>query len=129
MDSQFFTTQTDPATGRTRFSVPHNRTATSKAAADHVVRTGGKPTGESVILRMLAAPRWANGATREDIEDTTGLLTQTVCPRVNGLVRAGQVRVIGTRKLRSGRDGDVYQITDDGRVRVGGQTSSERSGG
>lgn len=122
MDSQLVTTQTDPATGRTRFSVPHNRTATSKAAADHVVRTGGKPTGESVILRMLAAPRWANGATREDIEDTTGLLTQTVCPRVNGLVRAGQVRVIGTRKLRSGRDGDVYQITDEGRERVNGGT-------
>ena len=119
MDSQLVTTQTDPATGRTRFSVPHNRTATSKAAADHVARTGGKPTGESVILRMLAAPRWANGATREDIEDTTGLLTQTVCPRVNGLVRVGQVRVIGTRKLRSGREGDVYQITDEGRERVG----------
>jgi hypothetical protein len=47
-------------------------------------------------------------------------LTQTVCPRVNGLVRLGQVQVIGTRKLRSGREGDVYQITDAGRDRVGG---------
>ncbi len=105
--------------GRVEYA-PHNGTATSKAAARAIDRNHGKPTGESMILKMLAAPRWANGATREDIEDTTGLLTQTVCPRVNGLVRLGQVQVIGTRKLRSGREGDVYQITDAGRDRVGG---------
>lgn len=108
-----------------RFSAPHNGTSTSKAAARAIVKTGGAQTGRYLVLRMLAAPRWLNGATREDVEDTTGLKTQTACPRINRLVSLGHVRVIGERKLRSGRNGDVYQITTAGRERVG---NSERSG-
>ena len=69
---------------------------------------------------MLAAPRWLNGATREDVVDTTGLLPQTACPRIKDLVDDGLVKVIGTRKLRSGRDGDVYAITPAGVESLGG---------
>ncbi len=120
MDSQLFDTKTDPLTGRARFSVPHNQTRTSKAAAAHVEKTEANNTGERLVLKMLAAPMWVNGATREQIEDTLGMKTQTVCPRVNKLVEKGHARVVGEKTLRTGRKGNVYQITDAGRERVGG---------
>lgn len=115
-----FAATVDPLSGQTRWTAPHNGTATSKAAARAIVKTGGATTGRYMVLKMLAAPRWRDGATREDVEDTTGLITQSACPRIKDLVNDGLVKVIGERKLRSGRNGDVYAITPAGVAAMGG---------
>lgn len=122
MDSQLFTTQTDPATGRTRFSAPHNRTATSIAAARATDRSGRAEPGRMRILRLCNAPHWReHGITQEEICELLDIKIQTCNPRVNDLVyELGHLKEIGRRKISTGRMANVYAITPAGVEAIGG---------
>ena len=82
-----------------RYGPAHNRTATSRAAADRV-----RPNAATMRAKVLTCVEAAGepGITRQEIADELGMRLQTVCGRANELLRSG----------------DVYELTDrrrDGR--------------
>lgn len=109
------------ATTPTLFA-PHNRTATSIAAARATDRSGRAESGRMRILRLCNAPHWrANGITQEEICELLDIQTSTCNPRVNELAcKLGYLRIIGTRKISTGRTANVYAITPAGVQSLGG---------
>jgi hypothetical protein len=105
-----------------RFSAPHNRTATSIAAARATDRSGRGITIRTRILRLCNAPHWReHGMTQEDICELLDIQTSTCNPRVNELVHElGHLKAIGTRKISTGRTANVYAITPAGVEAIGG---------
>lgn len=60
---------------------------------------------------VLADIRVHGGATQDEIEIRTGMLRQSICARVNGLVRKGLLKDGGTRRLtRWVRKAVVWEI-------------------
>jgi len=83
--------------------LPHNRTATSRAAAE-----GARPYAGRQAQQVLAAVRnEPGGLTREEIAERTGIRLAAVCARVNALVRAGLAVENGTRTTSGGRQAKV----------------------
>ena len=107
-----------------RFSAPHNRTATSIAAARAIDRSkdGRADTTRRRILKLCHAPLWvARGITQEEICELLDIKIQTCNPRVNELVhKLGHLKAIGTRKISTGRTANVYAITPAGVEAIGG---------
>lgn len=101
---------------------PHNGTRTSKAAARATDREGRAETTRMRILRLCDAEYWrTNGITQEEICELLDIQTSTCNPRVNELThKLGYLRIIGVRKISTGRNAQVYQITAAGRERLGG---------
>jgi hypothetical protein len=95
---------------------PHNRTATSIAAARATDRSGRAEPGRMKILRLCNAPHWReHGITQEEICELLDIKIQTCNPRVNELVHElGYLKEIGTRKISTGRTANVYAITPAG---------------
>jgi DNA-binding transcriptional ArsR family regulator len=81
---------------------------TSKDAA-HSISAG---TVRDWVLKRIRFRR-SKGATCEELEDALDLRHQTVSARLTELRLMGKVRIIGTRKTRSGRDARVYVATGD----------------
>lgn len=77
-------------------SLPHNRTATSHAAAETKQRSGTADSDRNRIAVFLhTCPQ---GLTRQQLADDLGLQIQSVCPRVHELIEAGILVEVGTRK-------------------------------
>lgn len=95
---------------------PHNRTATSIAAARATDRSGRGETGRMKILRLCNAPYWRErGITQEEICELLDIKTPTCNPRVNELVhKLGHLKEIGRRKISTGCTANVYAITPAG---------------
>ncbi|NOX55978.1 MAG: hypothetical protein GXP27_16350 [Planctomycetes bacterium] len=74
---------------------PHNRTETSRVAAARVRPAAG--TKRAIVLEAVLAAGDA-GATIDEIVQVTGLLTQTVCGRINELKRDGWIQDSGRRR-------------------------------
>lgn len=106
--------QGDEMTQRTLFSaigqasepVAHNATDTSMSAAR---KAGGRAaTRRAVVLEFVRA-QGQTGATIDEIVLATGILTATVCARVNELHRAGSVADSGRRRpTRTGAAATVW---------------------
>jgi predicted ArsR family transcriptional regulator len=82
--------------------------ATSRAAA-----AAAEPRVESQAARVLRALREAaNGLTREQVAEQTGISLQAVCARCGQLLEAGLIRSTGmTRQGRYGRSAEVLMAT------------------
>lgn len=100
---------------------PHNTTATSIEAARATDRSGRGITIRTRILRLCNAPHWRElGMTQEDICELLDIQTSTCNPRVNELThKLGYLKVIGTRKISTGRTANVYAITPAGVEAIG----------
>lgn len=96
--------------------VPHNGTATSKAAAKHLEQTGAAGTQIARILAVVKASG-ARGLTREEIHIATGISVASVCGRVNTLLGKGLLRETGTdRESSAGRWQAVVVAKEFGRM-------------
>lgn len=102
-------------------------TATSIAAARVTDRSGRGENIRMKVLKLCNAPHWRErGITQEEICELLDIQTSTCNPRVNELAcKLGYLRIIGVRKISTGRNAQVYQITPAGRERLG---NVERSG-
>jgi predicted ArsR family transcriptional regulator len=86
--------------------LPHNRTPTSRAAADQIEPVSGK--ARATVLEYLRS-RDKEGATADEIEEGTGISGNTVRPRVFELRQMGLVEDSKTtRPTRSGRRAAVW---------------------
>lgn len=89
-------------------SLPHNGTPTSRAAAESCEPQAG--TDRRRVLDYVAG-RGSEGATRDEIAAALQLKIQTVCGRVNDLVRQGNLRASEqTRPTESGRAAAVLRL-------------------
>jgi len=87
--------------------LPHNGTATSIAAADSQSTRKVQLDRE----RILAHVRNSGGETRDQIEEATGMIGNTIRPRVKELLRAGKlVETTIQRPTRTGRGANVLVI-------------------
>lgn len=68
----------------------------------------GKIGARDVILREL---RIMPNLTCEEIEAVTGMSHQSCSARCADLKREGKIKIVGTRKTRSGSPASVYQST------------------
>ncbi len=84
----------------------HNRTETSIAAAERIRPTAG--TKRAIVLETIERAG-TEGATIDEIVQVTGLLTATVCGRINELKRDGWIQDSGRRRpTRSGSPAIVW---------------------
>lgn len=74
---------------------PHNRTDTSREAAE-MVRDRAPPQREKIFRHI--ASRGPAGSTNDETEAATGLLSSSVSARCRGLVKSGHVRDSGARR-------------------------------
>lgn len=84
---------------------PHNGTPTSRGAARAI-----RHRAQTIRLKIydLLVSRGANGATREEVEQATGFVGNTVRPRIVELVEAHLVQESGrTRPTVAGRAASV----------------------
>lgn len=79
--------------------------ATSQAAAESMRGEPSARQRQQVLDELLRCGQ--HGATREELGDLTGLKIQSVCGRVNELLRSGAVCERGTRPTRSNRSAAV----------------------
>lgn len=90
-----------------RGRAPHNKTATSEAAALEIEPQRGTLQWE--VWRFVKQ-RGAYGATRQEISAGTGIAENTVRPRVNELLALGPlVETDETRPTTSGRQARVLR--------------------
>lgn len=85
--------------------LPHNGTDTSKEAAD-----GARKFASDQSRRVLAyvTGKGADGATRDEISERTGIGIPAVCARVNELVAADILSATSIRRpTRSGKAAEV----------------------
>ncbi len=95
------------AQARMTGGLPHNGTATSKAAAESM--RSRKATDERLILDMLA--RVIAGSTCDEMEQALGLSHQTCSARFNGLAARFRIVKAGyTRPTRTGRAAEVFVL-------------------
>lgn len=88
---------------------PHNRTATSTAAA--VAITHDAPRLRQLVYEYIAS-RWTHGATDQECQLALRLSSQTQGPRRVELARSGHVEDSGERRAtRSGRKAIVWVAT------------------
>lgn len=80
--------------------VPHNGTETSKQAAKAVRAAGTDTTQKGRILALLIASR-AEGMTRSQLANASGVRESTVGPRVAQLIREGKAVETGTTRHSS----------------------------
>ena len=97
--------------------LPHNRTETSKAAARKVSRQKVDSDRQRILDYALEVGEY--GVTRDELSKALGIAIQTVCARVNYLVKTGELvpkrhpetgRVL-TRETSSGSDAEVLVHT------------------
>lgn len=89
-----------------RDSLPSNPTPTSEAAAEDLA--GKMGTARARVFQHVRSCG-SRGATREEVVDATGLLTQSVCARLNELETAGRLVTGATTRVgRTGHAGKVY---------------------
>ena len=92
---------------------PHNRTATSREAAESL--TGCVGGLRLAVLRHIAACG-DHGATADEIQDALSMRPQTCSARCNELREAGLIRRDGRkRKTSSGRQAFVCIATESGK--------------
>lgn len=75
----------DPYLRDEKSVAPHNRTETSRAAAEQVVKSGKAETDRRAILAFLVE-RGVTGATRAEISAELNIPIQSVCGRVHELL-------------------------------------------
>jgi DNA-binding MarR family transcriptional regulator len=85
-------------------TLPHNRTSTSRRAADSMVDHA--PTQQARVLDFIRA---SNGVTRDEIAEGLNIKIQAVCPRVAALLKANLIHGRGERKTQSGRMAEVLE--------------------
>jgi DNA-binding MarR family transcriptional regulator len=85
--------------------LPHNGTATSKAAAERAGPNAG--TQRWQILCALES----KAMTRRELVDALGLLENAINPRCNALIGDDLIETVGTRNGRS-----ILQLTAKGRA-------------
>ncbi len=86
---------------------PHNRRATSRAAAKRIkpMVPGQKKTIFDLILSV-----GRNGLTAEQISDETGISGDSVRPRLLCLEKDGRIMRSGrTRKTRARREAEIWE--------------------
>lgn len=88
-------------------SLPHNGTATSRAAAV-VAKQGRKGNSDCVVAYLKKHEPF--GATREAIARNTGIKEATVCSVVNRLVERGVLMEAGERKTSTGCMAKVVRV-------------------
>lgn len=104
MDGAFYRVTDHIAEARS-IVAPHNRTRTSRAAAQAIEPKAG--TQRATVLRWIRLLE-ETGMTRDELEYLTGLSGNTIRPRVYELIRDGFVMESGeTRPTRSGRAAEV----------------------
>ena len=87
---------------------PHNRTETSRSAANRQRLKAG--TARWAVYRAIAAAG-RQGMTIDEIAEKTGLLTQTVCGRISELRKQGLIQFSGQqRKTRTGSLAMVWVV-------------------
>lgn len=90
------------------FDAPHNGTPTSIAAA--VAQSPAK--AETDRTRIMSFVLTNGGSTRDEIAVGLNMLTQTVCPRVNELVKRGLlIETTEKRKTRTGAGAVVLECS------------------
>lgn len=92
-------TNTQPTLFHDMIHPPHNRSDTSKAAAERIA-----PEAPTMRAKVLNCIRGAGdrGITRQEIADALPMRIQTVCGRVGELLDSGEVYEV-TDKRRDGR--------------------------
>lgn len=86
--------------------LPHSRTDTSVAAAESMKAHAGQ---QRARIRQHFKERGTLGTTRQEVELALGIPGDSVRPRWNELVKAGEIKNAGTtRKTKSGRDAAVF---------------------
>lgn len=87
-------------------SLPYNATVTSYAAAESMKSHVGQQRGR---IHQFIHQRGTFGATREEVELALNIPGNSVRPRWNELVKAGDIRNAGTtRETKAGRDAAVF---------------------
>ena len=87
---------------------PHNGTATSRAAA-MALDPAWQATQCGIVYAAIKA---RSGATREELTEATGLPIQTICGRVDNLLKMGMIYEPEgvTRPTKSGRQAQVVRV-------------------
>jgi DNA-binding IclR family transcriptional regulator len=86
---------------------PHNGTATSRAAANEIEPFAGRLRADVLIFLRS---RGEEGATADEIEQSSGIAGNTIRPRLIELKRLGLVQqTSATRPTRSGRKAVVWR--------------------
>lgn len=85
------------------FDAPHNSTATSRAAAAD--QSPAKSASDRQIILEYLREQTEHGGTRWEIAKATGVLYQTVCARVNSMVKRGTI--IETERQRKTGNGSL----------------------
>lgn len=94
---------------------PSNGTRTSRAAAEAIEPLAARQR-RHVFRDLIWWTKYHQGATREQLAETTGLSGDSLRPRVWELIKQGYAEPTGqTRRTRSGREAEVLRaVTREG---------------